>query len=144
MTHEPRSPSLRLSRDRDGRTPLHHAVVHGDIVAVQHLLDQAVDVNIQDHRGWSALHFAAQANNAPITVLLLHAHAKVDLTDRHGNTPLFTAVFNAQGVGTVITLLRRAGADPYHHNAHGQSPIGLARLIANSDVAQFFDDLPPI
>jgi uncharacterized protein len=39
-------------------------------------------------------------------------------------------------------LLRDNSADPYRKNHHGQSAIGLARLIANYDVAEYFDDLP--
>ena len=51
------------------------------------------------------------------------------------------AAFNSRGDGTMIRLLREAGADPTKENATGQSPIGVARKIANYDVAQFFSDL---
>jgi hypothetical protein len=34
-----------------------------------------------------------------------------------------------------LKLLRDHGADPWHLNSPGQTPIGLARLIANDDVA---------
>jgi hypothetical protein len=53
-----------------------------------------------------------------------------------------TAVFESRGRGDVIELLRANGADPRKGNAHGQTPVGLARLIANFDVARFFADLP--
>ncbi|HZM82946.1 MAG TPA: ankyrin repeat domain-containing protein [Candidatus Limnocylindrales bacterium] len=61
--------------------------------------------------------------------------------NKFGNTPLFVAVFNSQGRGDLIQLLRGAGADPFKQNSSGQTPVGLARLIANYDVAQFFVDL---
>lgn len=49
----------------------------------------------------------------------------MDLQDRHGNEPLWTAVFNSRGYGELITLLLAHGAE-------------LARLIANYPAAQFF------
>jgi ankyrin repeat protein len=61
--------------------------------------------------------------------------------NEHGNTPLFVAVFNSRGRGDLIRLLRASGADPRKENVHGQTPLGLARLIGNYDVAQFFSDL---
>ena len=42
----------------------------------------------------------------------------------------------------MITLLRERGADPRLANKSGQTPVGLARLIGNYDVARFFADLP--
>jgi hypothetical protein len=52
------------------------------------------------------------------------------------------AVFNSRGDGDLIMLLRDRGADPFHANERGKTPVGLARLIANHDVARFFADLP--
>ncbi len=72
---------------------------------------------------------------------LLDAGASVDVENTYGNTPLFVAVLNSRGRGDIIGLLRSRGADPLHVNASGQTPVGLARLIANYDVAQFFSDL---
>ena len=59
-----------------------------------------------------------------------------------GNSALFIAVFNSLGRGDMIALLRERGADPRLANNSGQTPVGLARLIANYDVARFFADLP--
>jgi hypothetical protein len=33
------------------------------------------------------------------------------------------------------------GADPFGPNRHGQTPVGLVRLIANYPVARFFADI---
>ena len=72
---------------------------------------------------------------------MLRAGASVDLRNAFGNTPLFVAVFNSNGRGEFIQLLRSYGADPLHTNTSGRTPVGLARLIANPDVAQFFLDV---
>ena len=42
----------------------------------------------------------------------------------------------------MIEFLRQAGADPYAANDRGITPLGLARMIANYDVAKHFADLP--
>lgn len=72
---------------------------------------------------------------------LLNLGATVDPINSFGNTPLFVAVFNSRGRPEMIKLLRSRGADPLHPNAKGQTPVGLARLIGNYGVAQYFDDL---
>jgi ankyrin repeat protein len=72
--------------------------------------------------------------------LLLDRGAAVDPTNRFGNTPLWTAVFNSKGDGDLIRLLRGHGADPLHVNKNGMTPLGLARSIANHDVARFLVD----
>ena len=73
---------------------------------------------------------------------LLGAGASVDSANASGNTPLFVAVFNSRGRGDPIELLREKGADALHANNSGQTPVGLARLIGNFDVAQYFTDIP--
>lgn len=40
----------------------------------------------------------------------------------------------------IIKLLRAHGANPNQSNHHGQTPIGLAKLIANYDLISFFSD----
>ena len=99
-------------------------------------------VNARDDNEWTALHSAAQSNSSEVARLLIEAGAEVDPADSFGNTPLSTAVFNYRGNGELIMLLREKNADPYLENHHGQSPLALARLIANYDVAKYFDDLP--
>ena len=72
---------------------------------------------------------------------LVTAGAGVDAANTYGNTPLHTAVFNCHGRGDLVQLLRASGADPWHRNSAGQTPAGLARLIANYDTAALFADL---
>jgi uncharacterized protein len=127
--------------DGYGRTPLHYAAADGRIEEVARLLAAGADANAQDDNGWSPLHFAAQAISAGATQALLAAGANTELRDSFGNTALSTAVFASKGDGSVIKLLRTAGADPHAANSSGVTPLGLARTIANYDVAQFFSDL---
>lgn len=116
------------------------SVIDNDASKVKELLAAGADVNYQEPKsqGFSSLHFAAQNQNVEIAQILLKSGAKADLENIHGNTPLFVATFNSKGEGSVIKVLLDAKADPNHANKAGQSPIGLAKLIANYDVAQFF------
>lgn len=106
------------------------------------MINGGADVDLQDYGGWSPLHFAAQACSVGITEVLLKAGAEVDIRDTFGNTPLWRATFESRGIGSVIAALRQACADPFAETYSGISPVALARLIGNHDVAQYFNDLP--
>jgi uncharacterized protein len=127
--------------DPQERTPLHAAAVHGDLPELRRLLMSGADPSAADIDGFTPLHFAIQQSHVEAVSALLAAGADVNRRNRFGNGPLFTAVFNSRGHGEIIRLLRARGADPYATNAQGQTPVGLARLIANYDVAQFFADI---
>lgn len=99
-------------------------------------------MDAQDRLGFTPLHLAAQQNERAVMVRLLNAGATVDCTNVYGNTPLFVAVFNSHGRGDIVRVLRAAGADPTIANTAGQTPVGLARLIANYDVKRYFEDVP--
>jgi ankyrin repeat protein len=129
--------------DRDGRLPLHHAALADDLGEVEARLAADDDPNLGDREGCTPLQFAAQEGALDAARRLLDAGAEVDPVNRFGNTPLFVAVFNSRGPGDLIDLLRTRGADPVAANHSGQTPLALARLIADFDVAQHFAELPP-
>jgi ankyrin repeat protein len=124
--------------DRDGRSPLHAAAHANDAARVAELVAAGTDVNLQDKLGFTPLHLAAQEYALSAAKLLLDAGAEVDVANMHGNSALFVATFNSRGRGEMIRLLREHGADPERVNRHGQTPRGLAELIGNYDVKQFF------
>ncbi|MEU6851387.1 ankyrin repeat domain-containing protein [Actinacidiphila alni] len=121
--------------NRMGRVAMHDAAAIGDLAGVRAALSAGADPNVADTAGWTALHFAAQAQSAVVTAELLAGGAVVDSVDRQGNTPLWRAVFNYRGDPGVLLVLREGGADPDLVNAHGVSPRQLAGRIANYDVA---------
>ncbi|NYF55778.1 ankyrin repeat domain-containing protein [Micromonospora purpureochromogenes] len=106
---------------------------------VRALIEHGVEVNASDANGWTPLHFAAQAQSAPVAAELLAAGATVSL-DEHGNTPLWRAVFNHRTEPAALRTLLAAGADPDRDNVHGVSPRALAERIANTDAT---NHMPP-
>ncbi|WP_206789071.1 ankyrin repeat domain-containing protein [Amycolatopsis sp. MtRt-6] len=127
--------------DRQGRSELHYSALEGTGEQARALLAAGEDPNLGDRDGFTPLHMAAEEGNLEVATVLLDAGAQVDPVNKYGNSPLFVAVFNSRGRGELIKLLRRHGADPRKANASGQTPVGLARLIANYDVKQFFEDV---
>lgn len=52
------APALADARDADGLTPLHLAVVHGNVPLVQTLLAAGADVNARDNEQHTVVHWA--------------------------------------------------------------------------------------
>ncbi|MGM7774471.1 ankyrin repeat domain-containing protein [Arthrobacter sp. KNU-44] len=128
--------------DPAGRSPLHYAALINDAVEVTRLIAAGESPDSSDRQGFTPLHLASQEYALAAAAALLSGGAMVDPMNSYSNTPLFVAVFNSRGRPGMIDLLRSRGADPLHANMTGQTPVGLARLIGNYDVAQYFQDLP--
>jgi ankyrin repeat protein len=83
----------------------------------------------------SDLGLAGGSRSSPSRVALsVAARGGSELVD------VVVATFNSQGRGELIELLLEHGADSDLVNQHGQTPRGLAKLIGNYDVEQFFGD----
>ena len=72
--------------------------IHGlphlrDKIAID-LVNKRIDINHQDDKGFSSLHYCAQFSNINIAELLLKNNANINIVDSYGNNPLWTAVFN--------------------------------------------------
>jgi len=81
--------------DRDGRSPLAHAVSSGSAGLVQALLNRGVDPNSSDRQGRSPLFDALALPGDPaltMTRSLLRAGADPELTSASGETPLGLAL----------------------------------------------------
>ena len=91
---------------------------------------------------WPCIAESFLTESVAVIQALLAAGAVVDPRDAHGNTPLWQATSRSKGNGEAILALRKAGADPLAVNRHGVSPVSMARMVANFDIAQHFADVP--
>lgn len=75
-------------RDREGKTPLHLAVLSGDLVAVKDLIEAGAAIDVIDHKGFRPIHYAywknsywsAQEGPKEIPQILFDAGAKDSIT----------------------------------------------------------------
>lgn len=129
------------SVDRQGRTPAHYAAMDNDETRLRALAAAGDAVDVPDREGFTPLHFAALHHASEAAGALVESGVTIDSENIYGNTPLFVAVYNYEGDPTIIQLLREHGADPHHSNKSGQTPAGLAHLIADTNVAEYFADV---
>ena len=122
-------------------SPVADAAMRGDSDAIRALLRDGADVNAAQGDGMTALHWAAQRDDAPLADMLLYAGADIEATTRIGAyTPLHIAV--KEGSVAAVEHLLGAGAsveaksDPsgasaLHMAAWGGHPGVIQALLAH-------------
>jgi ankyrin repeat protein len=120
-------------------SPVADAAMRGDVTAIRALLKDGADVNAARGDGMSALHWAAERNNAELADMLVYAGANVAAVTRIGQyTPLHVAA--RAGSDAVAAVLVKAGAvvdakalpsgaTPLHLAASAGSAAIVTRLI---------------
>ncbi|HJZ75819.1 MAG TPA: ankyrin repeat domain-containing protein [Vicinamibacterales bacterium] len=122
------------------RSPVADAAERGDVAAVRALIQQAADVSAARADGMTALHFAAQRNDAELAALLLTAGANVRATTRLGGyTPLHLA--SQSGATAVIKALAGAGADINARTTTGATPLMFAAASGAADAVAMLVEL---
>ena len=116
-------------RDKDGRTPLHQAVLGNSVGLIGLLLEAKADVNAADAHGWTPLHFVAQEYLPVIARILLAKGADPNARDDEGCSVLWRAVFSAGGQFDLIRLLVGSGARDDLANFEGVTPRALAERL---------------
>lgn len=138
------SQQIRLNRynidatDSLGRSPLHWAVLKGDVSAVETLLGHGACPNATDKERMSPLHDvcqAPQASQAGCARLLLDAGSDIGTRDSWGRTPLRVAVSRASSSLEFITMLIQRGACVNTEDIYGQTPL-MKSISANAIVTR--------
>jgi len=115
--------------DSDKRTLLINSVAKNNLEIVKFAINNGADLNFQDQSGYTSLHFCALYKYAVITDLLIEKGADVNIRDEHGNSPIWTAIFNAKGDFSIVHKLYKAGADIETKNKHGKSPRDFGETV---------------
>ncbi len=141
------------SRDSQGRTPLHIAVLgRADATAINYLVESRADVNARDKNGDSPLHIAVRNNDRASGELLLAHGAEVFNPNVSGDSVLKIAltrmggredwvlnsnvIKSSDGAGNtplhlaaewqltgVVDLIMAKGGDPNARNANGETAL---------------------
>jgi len=87
-THAPAAVVASAQKSSDGTTPLHWAVYHNDVQAVDQLLAAGANVNAKNDYGSTPLSEAAVVGNVVVIKKLLKAGAEVESPNEDGQTAL--------------------------------------------------------
>ncbi len=124
--------------DGEGRTALFNAVIEYKLDFIYWLVDSGADINTQERTGYSVLHIAGQNIQVDLANYFLKKGTNPNLQDIHGNTALWTAIFNAQlptDEQGVVKLLLKFGADPDIVNKYGKTPRLMYQTFNGVDIS---------
>ncbi|KLP17420.1 ankyrin 3 [Fusarium fujikuroi] len=126
-------------QDRQKRTPLHLAALHGHSTVSKQLLKSGAKTNGQAVSGDTALHFAVlQGHQSIIKYLLERDPNLINIADGQSHTPLFSAVF--RGSSSAVKLLLDRRADLKALDTYGNSVLHHAVDIEKSSVIKLLLD----
>ncbi|CAG4986519.1 unnamed protein product [Colias eurytheme] len=129
------APALADARDADGLTPLHLAVVHGNVPLVQTLLAAGADVNAKDNEHHTVVHWATVCGEVGALRAVLAAGADAATPDQHGGYPLHyaaqmcgaPAATDHQSRGAALEVLRALVKEGFVRvdvrDADGRTPL---------------------
>lgn len=128
-----RRPNVNF-RDKNGWTPLLHAVANGHSKVVYYLMQKAADPNISNKIGATPLSYAAWYGNLKLCEALIKCGASIDAQDCDGMTPLMRA--SLRGHGSVVRLLLNNAADSCLRSKDKDDALALAVKGNFGDIAR--------
>ena len=124
---------------RSGVTPLMSACRHGNVSAVQLLLDRGADCSLTSQDGYTSLHYATYSEHGAKVIELLRGRISFNIRRPHcGETPLLTLVRQYDGTESwwaKFGKLLQGSADINLADANQCTPLSHAVEEDNSQLA---------
>lgn len=105
----------------------------GDIETIKSLIDE-IDINYQDARGQTALHFSAMRRHYDIASLLVSKGCNLNLKNVYDKTPLMAAA--SVGMNEIVNLLINEGANLDFQDVRGHTALNSAAYYSLDGVAE--------
>ena len=129
--------------DAETATCLITAACGGHTDTVRYLVDlPEVDLNHQDSRKYTVLHFAVEQKYADVVQVLIDAGADTETKNCDGRSPLHLASFS--GELTTVKMLVKAGADVRATDAERDTCLILAACHGHTDTVHYLLCLPEV
>ncbi|GLC70734.1 hypothetical protein PLESTF_001027700 [Pleodorina starrii] len=119
-------------------TNLHDAAKHGDLEAATKFIEEGADVNALNDRGISALGVAVGFNRLEVVQLLIAKGGDLSFRDPKKNTLMHYAA--GYGRLAIAKALLAAGAELDAKNDADQTPVDVAKLNKERDMAKFLEE----
>jgi len=114
------------------------AARHGDLAALEPMLDAGMPANLRDEKGNTLLMLAAYHGHAEMVGSLLRYHAEPDARNDRNQTPLAGVAF--KGHVRVARVLLMGGADPLADQGGGRTPVMFAAMFGNLEMVKLLEE----
>jgi ankyrin repeat protein len=120
--------------DEDGQNLLHEAVSFNNTLLGKELITRKINVNHKDGNSQTPLHYIANKKETELALLILNGGGDLNIEDKYGNQPLWTAVFNARGDYKIVKQFMNFSPDINHKNRNDKSPLDFAQQISDQSL----------
>ncbi len=83
---------INLPLNQYYQTAMHLLAKKGQVRLIQEFIYADADINIQDNKGWTPLHYAVLSKSLATVVLLVKSGADLQLKNKSGNSPIDIAM----------------------------------------------------
>ncbi|MBS1970147.1 MAG: ankyrin repeat domain-containing protein [Bdellovibrionales bacterium] len=115
----------------------------GNLLAVRKELaeNHSLDINLKDHKGYSALMYAAYNGHKDLVITLIAQGADIESPDKGGSTILMGVAF--KGHTEIAEILIEAGADIHATNFTGMTALQFAQMFGRNEIIALLSQHEP-